>query len=63
LTVKINALKLVREVVRTKIETLLQAPITLDVQELQDKLDQIDQKIESKENSYATPTDILLHNR
>jgi hypothetical protein len=58
---KINALKLVKESVRTKVEILLQGPTTLHLQQLKDKVDELNQKIEDDIDVVATPTDMLLN--
>lgn len=59
---KINALKLVKESIRTKLEILLQGPTTLHLQQLQDNLSQLNQKIEEDKDGVAKPIDMLLHN-
>jgi hypothetical protein len=59
---RINALKLVKEAIRTKVEILLQGPTTLYLQQLQDKLKLLDKEIEDKVNGHAPPVDMLLHN-
>lgn len=58
---KISALKLVNMAVRTKMEILLEGPTNLYLQQLQDKLKQLDQEIEDKVNGDTPPVDMLLH--
>jgi hypothetical protein len=59
---KINALKLVKESIRTKVEILLQGPTTLHLQQLQDKLYELNKKIEDDGGVVASPIDMLLRN-
>lgn len=58
---KINALKLVKESIRTKVEILLQGPTALHLQQLQDKLAGLNKKIEDDTDIVAAPIDMLLH--
>ena len=56
---KMNALKLIKEAVRTKLEVLLQGPVTLHLQDLQVKVSELNRKID--EDDENVPTDLLLH--
>lgn len=58
---KINALKLVKEAIRTKVEVLLQGPTTLHLQQLQDRLVELNKEIDDKTDVVEAPTDMLLH--
>jgi hypothetical protein len=57
---KINALKLVKESIRTKLEILLQGPTTLHLQELQIKVNELVEKVDTY-NIQNIPGDLLLH--
>jgi hypothetical protein len=57
---KLNALKLVKEAIRTKLEILLQGPTNFYVQQLQNIVNELAQKIESRNSPYFE-TDLLLH--
>ena len=60
---KVNALKLVKESIRTKLEILLQGPATLHLQQLQDRVNWLNERIEDKGKIHEIPTDMLLHDR
>ena len=57
---KINAMKLVKEAIRTKFEIIIQGPTNLYLQQLQNKVIQLNKEIEEEKNDYTAPIDMLL---
>jgi hypothetical protein len=58
---KINALKLVKESIRTKLDILLQGPTTLQLQQLKEQVNELNQKLDNEEKGQAAaPVNMLL---